>query len=63
MLSIKKNQYYISMTGYEDKIPFVPSLHIRTASFFLKNVPNEFNEMIIKCNAQKSSDEKGCFQR
>ena len=49
-------QYFIGMPGYEDKIPFVPSLLVEFRKRLSEDVLNEINEMIIEYNAQKSDD-------
>ena len=49
-------QYFIGMPGYEDKIPFVPSLLVEFRKRLSEEVLNEINEMIIEYNAQKSDD-------
>ena len=53
------NQYFIGLPGYEDKIPFVPSLLVEFRKRLSEDVLNEINEMIIEYNAQKSDDEGG----
>ena len=50
-------QYFIGMPGYEDKIPFVPSLLVAFRKRLSEDVLNEINEMIIEYNAQKSDDD------
>ncbi len=50
-------QYFIGMPGYEDKIPFVPSLFVEFRKCLSEDVLNEINEMIIKYNEQKSDDD------
>mgnify|MGYP002529984122 CR=1 FL=1 len=50
-------QYFIGMPGYEDKIPFVPSLLVEFRKRLSEDVLNEINEMIIEYNAQKSDDD------
>ena len=50
-------QYFIGMPGYEDKIPFVPSLLVAFRKRLSEDVLNEINEMIIAYNAQKSDDD------
>ena len=50
-------QYFIGMPGYEDKIPFVPSLLVEFHKRLSEDVLNEINEMIIEYNAQKSDDD------
>lgn len=49
-------QYFIGMPGYEDKIPFVPSLLVEFRKRLSEDVLNEINEMIIEYNTQKSED-------
>ena len=50
-------QYFIGMPGYEDKIPFVPSLLVEFRKRLSEDVLNEINEIIIEYNAQKSDDD------
>ena len=50
-------QYFIGMPGYEDKIPFVPSLLVEFRKRLSEDVLNEINEMIIEYNAKKSDDD------
>ena len=50
-------QYFIGMPGYEDKIPFVPSLLVEFRKRLSEDVLNEINEMIIEYNNQKSDDD------
>ena len=50
-------QYFIGMPGYEDKIPFVPSLLVEFRKRLSEEVLNEINEMIIEYNTQKSDDD------
>ena len=50
-------QYFIGLPGYEDKIPFVPSLLVEFRKRLSEDVLNEINEMIIEYNAQKSDDD------
>ena len=50
-------QYFIGMPGYEDKIPFVPSLLVEFRKRLSEDVLNEINEMIIEYNAQKNDDD------
>ena len=50
-------QYFIGMPGYEDKIPFVPSLLVEFRKRLSEDVLNEINEMIIEYNVQKSDDD------
>ena len=50
-------QYFIGMPGYEDKIPFVPSLLVEFRKRLSEDVLNEINEMIIEYNDQKSDDD------
>ena len=52
-------QYFIGMPGYEDKIPFVPSLLVEFRKRLSEDVLNEINEMIIEYNAQKSDENDG----
>ena len=49
-------QYFIGYPGYEDKIPFVPSLLVEFRKRLSEDVLNEINEMIIEFNAQKNDD-------
>lgn len=49
-------QYFIGMPGYEDKIPFVPSLLVEFRKRLSEDVLNEINEMIIEYNVQKNHD-------
>lgn len=49
-------QYFIGMPGYEDKIPFVPSLLVEFRKRLSEDMLNEINEMIIEYNTQKSED-------
>ena len=49
-------QYFIGMPGYEDKIPFVPSLLVEFRKRLSEDVLNEINEMIIEYNTQKDND-------
>ncbi len=49
-------QYFIGKPGYEDKIPFVPSLLVEFRKRLSEDVLNEINEMIIEYNTQKSAD-------
>lgn len=50
-------QYFIGMPGYEDKIPFVPSLLVEFRKRLSEEVLNEINEMIIEYNTQKREDD------
>ena len=50
-------QYFIGLPGYEDKIPFVPSLLVEFRKRLSEDVLNEINEMIIEYNAQKNDDD------
>lgn len=50
-------QYFVGMPGFEDKIPFVPSLLVEFRKRLSEDVLNEINEMIIEYNAQKSDDD------
>ena len=50
-------QYFIGLSGYEDKIPFVPSLPVEFRKCLSEDVLNEINEMIIEYNAQKNDDD------
>ena len=47
-------QYFIGLPGYEDKIPFVPSLLVEFRKRLSEDVLNEINEMIIEYSAQKN---------
>ena len=47
-------QYFIGLPGYEDKIPFVPSLLVEFRKRLSEDVLNEINEMIIEYNTQKN---------
>ena len=49
-------QYFIGLPGYEDKIPFVPSLLVEFRKRLSEDVLNEINEMIIVFNAQQDDD-------
>ena len=49
-------QYFIGYPGYEDKIPFVPSLLVEFRKRLSEDVLNEINKMIIEFNAQKDDD-------
>ena len=60
MEQIKENpyyQYFIGLPGYEDKIPFVPSLLVEFRKRLSEDVLNEINEMIIAFNAQQDDDD------
>ncbi len=46
-------QYFIGLPGYEDKIPFVPSLLVEIRKRLSEEVLNEINEMIIEYNTLK----------
>ena len=46
-------QYFIGLPGYEDKIPFVPSLLVEFRKRLSEEVLNEINEMIIEYNTPK----------
>lgn len=50
-------QYFIGLPGYEDKIPFVPSLLVEFRKRLSEDVLNEINEMIIAYNAQQDDDD------
>lgn len=50
-------QYFIGMPGYEDKIPFVPSLLVEFRKRLSEEVLNKINEMIIEYNVQKSDED------
>ena len=50
-------QYFIGYPGYEDKIPFVPSLLVEFRKRLSEDVLNEINEMIIEFNAQKNDND------
>lgn len=50
-------QYFIGLPGYEDKIPFVPSLLVEFRKRLSEDVLNEINEMIIAFNAQQDGDD------
>ena len=50
-------QYFIGLPGYEDKIPFVPSLLVEFRNRLSEDVLNEINEMIIAFNAQQDDDD------
>ena len=50
-------QYFIGLPGYEDKIPFVPSLLVEFRKRLSEDVLNEINEMIIAFNAQQDDDD------
>lgn len=48
-------QYFIGLPGYEDKIPFVPSLLVEFRKRLSEEVLNEINEMIIEYNTPKDN--------
>lgn len=50
-------QYFIGLPGYEDKIPFVPSLLVEFRKRLSEDVLNEINEMIIAYNVQQDDDD------
>ena len=50
-------QYFIGLPGYEDKIPFVPSLLVEFRKRLSEEVLNEINEMIIEYNVQKNDED------
>ena len=50
-------QYFIGLPGYEDKIPFVPSLLVEFRKRLSEDVLNEINEMIIEYNSQQDDDD------
>ena len=50
-------QYFIGLPGYEDKIPFVPSLLVEFRKRLSEDVLNEINEMIIAYNARQDDDD------
>ena len=50
-------QYFIGLPGYEDKIPFVPSLLVEFRKRLSEDVLNEINEMIIAYNTQQDDDD------
>ncbi|MBP0976271.1 MAG: IS5 family transposase [Oscillospiraceae bacterium] len=50
-------QYFIGLPGYEDKIPFVPSLLVEFRKRLSEDVLNEINEMIIAYNAQQDDND------
>lgn len=51
-------QYFIGMAGYEDKIPFVPSLLVEFRKRLSGEILEKINEMIIEYNIQeKQTDE------
>ena len=50
-------QYFIGLPGYEDKIPFVPSLLVEFSKRLSEDVLNEINEMIIAYNTQKDDQD------
>ncbi len=56
-------QYFIGLPGYEDKIPFVPSLLVEFRKRLSEDVLNEINEMIIEYNAQKNDDDSDDVDR
>ncbi len=47
-------QYFIGLSGYEDKIPFLPSLMVEFRKRLTDEIINKINEMTIEYNAQKS---------
>lgn len=52
-------QYFIGLPGYEDKIPFVPSLMVEFRKRFTEEVLSDINEMIIRHNStEEGSDDK-----
>lgn len=50
-------QYFIGLPGYEDKVPFVPSLLVEFRKRLSEDVLNEINEMIIAYNTQQDDDD------
>ena len=50
-------QYFIGLPGYEDKIPFVPSLLVEFRKRLSEDVLNEINDMIIEYNSQQDNDD------
>ena len=52
-------QYFIGLPGYEDKIPFVPSLLVEFRKRLSEEVLNEINEMIIEYNGSTDNNDKG----
>ena len=50
-------QYFIGLPGYEDKIPFVPSLLVEFRKRLSEEVLNEINEMIIEYNTPKDDQD------
>ena len=50
-------QYFIGLPGYEDKIPFVPSLLVEFRKRLSEDVLNEINEMIIEYNSKQDDDD------
>jgi len=50
-------QYFIGMAGYEDKIPFVPSLLVEFRKRLSGEILEKINEMIIEYNIQKDQTE------
>ena len=50
-------QYFIGLPGYEDKIPFVPSLLVEFRKRLSEDVLKEINEMIIEYNSQQDNDD------
>lgn len=60
MEQIRENpyyQYFIGLPGYEDKIPFVPSLLVKFRKRISEDVLNEINEIVIEYNTQKNDDD------
>lgn len=50
-------QYFIGLPGYEDKIPFMPSLLVEFRKRLSEDMLNEINEMIIAYNAQQDDND------
>ncbi len=48
-------QYFIGLPGYEDKIPFVPSLMVEFRKRLTDEIINKINEITIEYNEQKSN--------
>ncbi len=51
-------QYFIGLSGYEDKIPFVPSLMVEFRKRLTEETINKINEMIIEYNTQRSNKQE-----
>lgn len=49
-------QYFVGLPGYEDKIPFVPSLLVEFRKRLSEDILNDINEMIIEYNSSQSDN-------